>query len=100
MDETLNHIVTTLSPLIHELNYTASFFDIPSHNSSKHVTLYKRSAGFEPAPITSGDSSSFALLAGTGKAAFGDDLVVTPTGMYGEWMGHAIVFSDSIKLIG
>lgn len=84
VDETLNHLVTTLSPLAHQLNYTISFFDMPSSdNSSKHITVYQRSpTAFEPAPITSGDSSSFKLLAGTGKAAFGKELVVAPTGMY------------------
>lgn len=84
VDETLNHIVTALAPLAHQLNYTVSFFDIPSHNSSKHITVSKHSAGFNPAPITSGDSKSFELLAGTGKAAFGNELVVSPTGMFGR----------------
>jgi hypothetical protein len=83
LEETLNRLVTTLSPLAHQLNYTISFFDIPSHNSSKHISVYQKSAGFEPAPITSGDSESFKLLAGTGKAAFGKELIVAPTGMYG-----------------
>jgi hypothetical protein len=84
LDETLNHLITTLSPLAHQLNYTISFFESPSHhNSTKHITVSHKSAGFEPAPITSGDSESFKLLAGTGKAAFGKELVVAPTGMYG-----------------
>jgi Gly-Xaa carboxypeptidase len=84
LDETLNHLITTLSPLAHQLNYTISFFESPSHhNSTKHITVSHKSAGFEPAPITSGDSESFKLLAGTGKAVFGKELVVAPTGMYG-----------------
>ena len=86
LEETLNHLITTLSPLAHLLNYTISFFDMPSHhNSTKHITVSHKSAGFEPAPITSGDSESFKLLAGTGKAAFGKELVVAPTGMYGTY---------------
>jgi hypothetical protein len=98
LEETLNRLITTLSPLAHQLNYTISFFDIPSHNSSKHITVSHKSPGFEPAPITSGDSESFKLLAGTGKAAFGKELVVAPTGMYGMsaflWLGIKLINSE------
>jgi Gly-Xaa carboxypeptidase len=38
----------------------------------------------EPAPITSAADPSFALIAGTTKAVFGAEVIVTPTGMYGE----------------
>lgn len=94
LEETLNRMVTTLSPLAHQLNYTISFFDIPSHNSSKHISVYHKSTGFEPAPITLGDSESFKLLAGTGKAAFGKELVVAPTGMYGKSPIPAVLLSS------
>lgn len=76
-------------PFIHSLNFTLSLFDHSNKTSPYHVTLSipdagRGETGLEPAPITSAEDPSFALLAGTTKAIFGDDVIVAPTGMYGE----------------
>lgn len=91
VDETLEHFQKTVEPLIRSLNYTLTGFDDDNAKKTSpfHVTLSIPDGGrgwhgLEPAPITSPEDPSFAFLAGTTKAVFGGDVVVAPTGMYGE----------------
>jgi len=84
-NETLEHILSVLTPVIKSLNFSVSAFDDSPKSSPFHITLSKSGKGFEPAPITSGDSESFELMAGTCKHVFGEDTIVTPTGMYGQF---------------
>ena len=88
VNETIQHVQKTLESYIHSLNFTLSSFDNSPKSSPYHVTLSvpgggRGERGLEPAPITSAEDPSFAFLAGTTKAVFGDDVIVAPTGMYG-----------------
>jgi Gly-Xaa carboxypeptidase len=97
VEETLEHVQKTVEPLIRSLNYTLSGFDDDHAKKASpfHVTLSvpgggRGARGLEPAPITSPEDPSFAFLAGTTKAVFGDDVVVAPTGMYGGSSGLTV----------
>lgn len=92
VNETIEHVQQTLESFIHSLNFTLSSFDNSPKSSPYHVTLSipgggRGERGLEPAPITSAEDPSFAFLAGTTKAVFGDDVIVAPTGMYGKLTG-------------
>lgn len=49
------------------------------------VSYVGGNGGLEPAPVTP-DGPSFQLLASTIKGIWGNDTLVTPTGMYGEFL--------------
>ncbi|WRT66399.1 uncharacterized protein IL334_003355 [Kwoniella shivajii] len=94
VNETLSHVSKILKPLAKKLGYTISAFESVSESgsesdstsqkkSSSHITLTVPNGwGLEPAPITSSESKSFALLGGTAKAVFGDNTIVSPSGMF------------------
>jgi hypothetical protein len=86
VNETLTHLQKTIEPVVRKLNYTLSGFEGAASKSPYHVTLSIKGGdqGLEPAPITSPNDPSFAFMAGTIKAVFGEDVIVAPTGMYGE----------------
>ena len=66
------------------MNFTISAFDGSPKTSRYHITLSTGLMGvLEPAPISPTDSESFKLMGGTVKAVFGEDVIVSPTGMYG-----------------
>ena len=90
---TISHIESIISPLAESLNFTLSAFDESPRASNSHITLSTSAAhrGLEPAPITSGHTKSFELMAGTCKHVFGKDTIVTPTGMYGKAKARANV---------
>jgi hypothetical protein len=77
------------------MNFTFSAFEESSAprfvnknttaKSPYHISITQRTAeGLEPAPITPSSDRTFGFMASTGKAVFGDEVVVVPTGMYGE----------------
>ncbi|ORX36637.1 hypothetical protein BD324DRAFT_681411 [Kockovaella imperatae] len=83
VDETLEHLVEIIKPVVDSLNYTFSPFDNSRKSSIRHVSLELDGRGrLEPAPITSAEDPSFELMGGTTKAVFGKDTLITPTGMY------------------
>lgn len=55
---------------------------VPAGNLS--IVYVGEDGGLEPAPVTPDNGPSFQLLAGTIKAVWGNDTLVTPTGMYGQ----------------
>ncbi|WVO16200.1 hypothetical protein L204_103871 [Cryptococcus depauperatus] len=82
VNETLSHITNIVIPLAKSLNFTISAFEtIPKIISDFHITL-ETVSGFEPAPITSSNSESFDLMAGTCKHVFGKRVIVSPSGMF------------------
>ncbi|ODN82117.1 hypothetical protein L202_02424 [Cryptococcus amylolentus CBS 6039] len=82
VNETLQHYLDIVVPLAESLNFTISAFgDSSQKASSSHITL-DAPGGFESAPITSADSKSFELMAGTCKHVFGKDTIVAPSGMF------------------
>ena len=88
VEETIQHIVRVIEPVVESLNYTFSPFDGAKKSSIRHVSLSLDERGpLEPAPITSGQDPSFELMGGTTKAVFGEEVLITPTGMYGEYPG-------------
>jgi Gly-Xaa carboxypeptidase len=84
VNETIQHVIDVLTPLVNSLNFTLSAFDNAPKRSNSHVTLsILNGISLEPAPITPTDSKAFELVAGTCKTVFGEKTIVAPTGMYG-----------------
>jgi Gly-Xaa carboxypeptidase len=74
-----------LIPLAKKLDFTISPFQASAEKSTRHITLgFFHDRALEPAPITSGDTKAFALMAGTAKHIFGEETIVAPSGMYGQ----------------
>lgn len=92
---TKEHWVNLLRPAAHALNFTFEAFGHGDERSDFHVSL-SDSGGhfFEPAPITSSEDKSFALMGGTAKAVFGEDAIIAPTGMFGTFcvFAHAAAY--------
>ncbi|KAK4685216.1 Gly-Xaa carboxypeptidase, partial [Tremellales sp. Uapishka_1] len=91
VNATKEHVIAVLAPVASAFNFTFSAFDTSSAESVRHVSLFVQGeSALEPAPITSSDTESFQLLAGTCKAVFGKDTIVSPTGMFAntdtKWM--------------
>ncbi|WWD17284.1 hypothetical protein CI109_101724 [Kwoniella shandongensis] len=83
VNETLEHVLNVLKPLVHSLNFTISAFDDSPRKSNSHISLISANTyHLEPSPITPSDSKSFALMAGTAKHVFGEKTIVSPSGMF------------------
>lgn len=87
VNATIKHMNDILIPLAKKLDFTISSFDAPMHTnkSAHHISLsVSGERSLEPAPITSGNTKAFELMAGTAKHIFGEKTIVAPSGMYGE----------------
>ena len=83
--ETKSHVSKVVSSIAKSLNFTLSAFESePKKTSPSHITLAvdPRRGPLEPAPITSGTTNIWKLVAGTCKSVFGPETIVSPTGMF------------------
>lgn len=106
VQETAEHYVDVMVPYAQSLNISVTAFGqeyplnytahdtpvseltggtgTPTPAGNLTISYVGYDGGLEPAPVTPDSGPSFKLLASTIKAVWGNDTLVTPTGMYGE----------------
>ncbi|TXT13190.1 hypothetical protein VHUM_01591 [Vanrija humicola] len=86
VNATRQHYLDVLVPYAKKLGFSVTAFGEGDERTDRHLTIESvprgSESGLEPAPHTPADAPPFELLAGTIKTVFGDDTVVSPTGMY------------------
>ncbi|KAL1406987.1 hypothetical protein Q8F55_006400 [Vanrija albida] len=86
VNDTRQHYLDVLVPYAKKLGFSVTAFGNEEPHTDRHLTIEAvprgTEGGLEPAPHTPSDAPPFALLAGTIKTVFGEDTIVSPTGMY------------------